>query len=334
MYNDEDLMSAVKAGIMTNDTVEEFRKHIAFKKDSPMVDEEYFRLLTGFNDIFVVIACSLLLLSIAWIGESISPIVGGVAQTLAAWGLAEYFTRKRRMSLPSIVLLLAFVGGVFVTVNALLEGGVGDNAAGLMLPSAAATLAAWIHWLRFKVPITIAAGAATLVMSALFLLFYFVPAVSGWTLPTVFILGILVFSLAMKWDSSDTLRQTRRSDVAFWLHLVAAPLIVHPLFSVAGIFDNTVGFWQAVLVVFLYSLMAIVAVSIDRRALMVSALIYVLYAFNTLFEQYGVVSLGFAFAALSIGVGLLILSIFWHRCRTVMIVRYPDWIQRRLPALQ
>lgn len=80
--------------------------------------------------------------------------------------------------------------------------------------------------------------------------------------------------------------------------------------------------------------MAIVAVSIDRRALMVSALIYVLYAFNTLFEQYGVVSLGFAFAALSIGVGLLILSIFWHRCRTVMIVRYPDWIQRRLPALQ
>jgi hypothetical protein len=28
-------------------------------------------------------------------------------------GLAEFFTRKRRMALPSIILLLAFVGGVW-----------------------------------------------------------------------------------------------------------------------------------------------------------------------------------------------------------------------------
>jgi hypothetical protein len=67
---------------------------------------------------------------------------------------------------------------------------------------------------------------------------------------------------------------------------------------------------------------------------MVSALIYVLYAFNTLLEQYGVVSLGFAFAALIIGSGLLILSAFWHNCRMLIVKHYPLWIKQRLPALQ
>ena len=36
-----------------------------------------------------------------------------------AWGLAEFFTRKRRMALPSIILLLlAFTGGVLLTAFA------------------------------------------------------------------------------------------------------------------------------------------------------------------------------------------------------------------------
>ena len=45
-------------------------------------------------------------------GDGPSPFAGlFVAGT--AWGLAEFFTRQRRMALPSIMLLLAFVGGVF-----------------------------------------------------------------------------------------------------------------------------------------------------------------------------------------------------------------------------
>ena len=31
---------------------------------------------------------------------------------VASWGLAEFFTRRRRMALPSLMLLFAFVGGV------------------------------------------------------------------------------------------------------------------------------------------------------------------------------------------------------------------------------
>ncbi|NOQ81466.1 MAG: hypothetical protein GQ548_02925 [Methylophaga sp.] len=334
MYSDEELVSAVEAGIMTDEVAAAFRNHVALERVTPAVDEEHFRLITGFNDIFVVIACLLLLVSISWIGSSVTPMLGAGLQAMTAWGLSEYFTRKRLMSLPSIVLLLAFVGGVFTAAIISLKGlGLGEDIT-RGIPSAVAAFAAWLHWQRFKVPITVAAGTATLVAGVMFLLFGFVPEIRQWMIPITFVAGVLVFLFAMRWDSSDTQRQTGRSDVAFWLHLIAAPLIVHPIFSVLSVFDGQLGLWQAVAVTTLYIGIAIVSISIDRRALMVSALVYVLYAFNTLLEQYGVISLGFAFTAFSIGSGLLLLSAFWHTCRKAIIVHYPARIQNFLPSLR
>ena len=54
----------------------------------------------------------------------------------------------------------------------------------------------------------------------------------------VLIAGLGVFTLAMWWDRSDRVRQTRRSDVAFWLHLLAAPMIAHPVFHLLGVTDG------------------------------------------------------------------------------------------------
>src|SRR3546814_10333745 len=60
------------------------------------------------------------------------------------------------------------------------------------------------------------------------------------TLPMVLVLiaGLGVFTLAMWWDRSDRVRQTRRSDVAFWIHLLAAPMIAHPIFHLLGVTDG------------------------------------------------------------------------------------------------
>ena len=334
MYSDDELESAVQAGVMTPQVATAFRDYVAQKRATPTVDEEYFRLISGFNDIFVVIACLLLLVSITWIGDSVSLLFGAILQTITAWGLAEYFTRQRRMALPSIVLLLAFVGGVLATGMVLLERF--DLSTDLIIgaPSAAAAIAAWLHWLRFKVPITVAAGTAALVASVVMILFALIPETRQWVTPITFIAGIALFILAMKWDASDRSRQTRRSDVAFWLHLITAPLIVHPVFSALGVFDGQVGLSQASAVVMLYVVIAIVSISIDRRAMMVSALIYVLYAFDTLLEHYGIISLGFAFTAFSLGSGLLLLSAFWHSCRKALLQFYPHFIQQRLPSLR
>jgi len=119
--------------------------------------------------IFVAIAGVLLLVGGAWLGEEIHPAVGAAVVAALSWGLAEYFTRVRRMALPSIVFLLSFVGGVFsLLVAAILgEGGLetGDSAGAAIVAGCAAITAgaAWMHWRRFHVPITVAAGASALV---------------------------------------------------------------------------------------------------------------------------------------------------------------------------
>lgn len=231
------------------------------------------------------------------------------------------------------MLLLAFVGGVLATGMIFLQTAGFTEEISIGGPSVVAALAAWMHWLRFKVPITVAAGTGTLVAGIMFLLLASIPETRQWLMLMTFVAGITVFCLAMLWDSADTLRQTRRSDVAFWLHLIAAPLIVHPIFSLLNVFNNEVGSWQASGVVVLYLLIALISISIDRRAMMVSALVYVLITLSTLFEQYGIVNLGFAFTAFSLGSGLLMLSAFWHPCRKVLLRMYPQKLIGMLPSL-
>ena len=91
----------------------------------------------------------------------------------------------------------------------------------------------------------------------------------------------------MRWDMSDRERRTRRSDVAFWLHLVAAPMIAHPVFHMLGVFDGVIGVGTAIVVILLYLAFGFIALAIDRRALLVSGLAYVIYAMAALIRTAG-----------------------------------------------
>jgi hypothetical protein len=296
-----------------------FRAFVAEQRKAPAVDEESFRLITGFNDIFVVIACGLLLAALVGIGITFVPWLGAALAAPAAWLLAEFFTRQRRMALPSIVLLLAFAGAVLATGLLLLpRSGVGISATFTL-----AAIAVTLHWLRFRVPITVAAGAAVLIGGVLALMLVTLPWATAWIDPLTLLLGVAVFAIAMRWDAADPERQTRASDVAFWLHLLAAPLVVHPIFSMLELLAGDTSLLQALVVVVLYVMIALVSLSVDRRALMVSALAYVLYAFGELLEQFGVVNLGFAVTALVIGSALLLLSAFWHTSRAALLRHFP-----------
>jgi hypothetical protein len=353
MYSESDIEAAVAAGVLSPDAAAALRNHVAGQRSAPAVDEEHFRLITGFNDIFVGIAAAILLFAVAWIGQSIGPKIDGegpspfaglfVAGT--AWGLAEFFTRKRRMALPSIILLLAFTGGVLLTAFSTLVLGFGtavfeDNEQAITLVVAASAAVAagatYLHWRRFRVPITIAVGVATIVATVLALVAYAVgeePALENIVLGSALVLGIGVFLFAMWWDSSDPRRETRRSDVAFWLHLLSAPLIVHPIFSLLGLTEGTATTLDGIAVILLYVVLGLVALAIDRRAMLVSALAYVLWALNSLFETYGVVELNVALTALIIGSALLLLSAFWHNARVAVVRPLPASLQARLPIL-
>lgn len=347
MYSESDLQDAVTAGVLTPDAAQALRDHVARLRATPLVDEEHFRLLSGFNDIFVAIAGIILLVAVGWLGNGIRlgaadyqpSFMAGVLVAAASWGLAEYFTRQRRMALPSILLLFGFVGGVAFSLGALaaqLFPRAGDSQGALILSGVAAlsAVAAWLHWRRFMVPITVAVGAAagagviaSLIMSI---------APDNRQLPFLLLLasGVAIFLLAMRWDMSDRARTTRRSDVAFWLHLAAAPMIAHSLFQLLGVFrGDDMGVGRAMMVIGLYVAFGLVALAIDRRALLVSSLAYVLFALYALFKQAGAVELSAAFTALVIGSALLLLSALWHQARGMVVRGLPAGLTQRLPYL-
>jgi hypothetical protein len=101
------------------------RNFVEMQRSQPAVDEEQFRFITGFNDIFVhrrgdpagrsrldrpVDRYVYAGLAVEVDGPS---FLAPAAVAAASWGLALFFTARRRMALPSILLLLAFVGAVF-----------------------------------------------------------------------------------------------------------------------------------------------------------------------------------------------------------------------------
>jgi hypothetical protein len=358
MYSQNELDEAVAAGALSAEAATALRMHIEGQRSTPTVDEEQFRLLTGFNDIFVSIAAAILLFAVAWIGHQIGQNLGlsidgdGPAPTgplavaATAWGLALFFTAKRRMALPSILLLLAFVCGVFATAAFGLVLAVGPDSfdnnevlGGIVAAAAAAIAAgaAWLHWRTFRVPITVAAGAAAVAALVMALIVSALGGVEGQNKDILLgfglVLGIGMFLFAMWWDGSDRARITRRSDVAFWLHLLAAPMIVHPVFTLLGLNDGNATIAEGFVVILLYVVLGLTALAIDRRALLVSALAYVLYALNEMFRQFGAVELNVALTALVIGSALLLLSAYWHQARSLVVRPLPEGLRERLPMI-
>ncbi len=372
MYSQDEINSAVSAGVLTPEAADRLRAHVMGTRERPVTDEEHFRFVSSFNDIFVAIGVVILLFAVAAIGQAIGQaafpldshgfsansrfdrhqgaqmMFGAALVAATAWLLAEFFTRKRRMALPSIILLLAFVSGLLFTSVALAATIAGpDNTgsgSGYLVAAFAsgsgliAAGGAWLHWRRFGVPITIAAGAGAL---AIFVIMLLVSVVASSTslngdtliLPLVFLSGIAIFALAMRWDMSDRERQTRRSDVAFWLHLLAAPMIAHPLFHWLGVTDGQdIGIGAAAGALAVYVAMGLVALAIDRRAMLVSALAYVLVTLASLFDRFGAVELNVALTALVIGSALLTLSAFWTPIRGVVVEQLPATLRGRLPA--
>ena len=354
MIDDTDLDAAVAAGVLdapTRARLVEFAR--ARRRGEAGADEEQFRLLTGFNDIFVTVAVGLVLWAVGALAAGLAPWAAALAVAVAAWGLAEYFTRVRRMALPSIVLLLVFVAAAFfgaghpvaVTETYPASSFIGASGTVQTLPAhsfsrsifeisyiwlaaLAGMAAAALHWWRFRVPITVAAAAAVVAATVIALL----TPLGLWRIGALGS-GLAVFALAMTFDSRDRARLTRRTDVAFWLHLLAAPLIVHPLFSLLSAADprgdGVVA--AAAASVAVYVLLGLVALAIDRRALLVSGLAYVVAAVAVLSSRGEAIGEGFGATALIVGLSLVLLAAGWQRARRGVLRLVPGRVADLLP---
>jgi hypothetical protein len=347
VIDERDLDAAVVAGVLDAETRERL---VNFTRDlrrgTAGGDEESFRLLTGFNDIFVAIAIGLLLVAVGGIAGIVSELAATLAIAVTSWALAEYFTRQRRMALPSVLLLLSFSGAVFLLVVAvfgglaqLRQGGNILQSSGILTAAGVGTAAAAAaHWWRFRVPITVAAGAGALSLTAISLVGGVIGpafAVVGTNILALLVLlcGIGVFTLAMWYDGRDPARITRRSDVAFWLHLLAAPMLVHPLFYGTGLSANAGRPETAVFVVVAFVLLTLVALAIDRRALIVSALGYAIFAIQTLVGQGSTLSISSNVGLLLVGLMLVLLSAGWRRARALLVPLLPAGLRANLPTI-
>ena len=331
------LEAAIAAGVIDRATAERLAPYIAANGAPPETadpDDEKLRLITGFNDIFVTIGLVLFLGALGYLASNagLAPAAGAVA--VAAWLLAEFFTRTRRLALPSIVLLVVFVASIFLAAAGLLHGTSFSDITPVQSLGAgiAAAAAAILHWRRFHVPITIAAGAAAVAAALLALCTIAAPGLPKDHPVLVFLpLGLAIFGLAMWFDMSDLKRQTRRTDIAFWLHLLAAPIIVHPiLLSMTGDTSSLAGAGQVVLV---FLILAIVALIVDRRAILVSSLLYLAYAAGTLIAAAGIGSSSPAVSALAVGAVVLMLSAAWRPLRRAFMGLLPAALRARLPAV-
>ncbi|PCH81625.1 MAG: hypothetical protein COB90_04260, partial [Hyphomicrobiales bacterium] len=312
-------------------------------KETQYRDPEEVHFARGFQDIFISIGLVILcagyfsgMLTIFGSKGVTGPVAfGGLA--VLSWLLAEWLSKKLRLALPSILLTGAFVYACVAMAGGTINYFYGDltfahapwspyhgsrgsiEGAQVILPFMAGIAAGMLFYKRFRVPITPAAILASVVGAALAGLFAAFPEFmeeNGFFL--FLIIGFGCFATAMWFDSKDRLRETLNSDKAFWLHLLAAPIIVHS--ARWALTENSGSNSAALMVIALVLVLGVVALIVDRRALLASALIYLGIAIGTLLDQVSVSSNGmFALTLVILGLFVLTLGSGWPVLRRIVM---------------
>ena len=322
MLEPSELQAAVAAGVLDVQQAERLSAFLAARGgtvETADPDHERFRLIGGFNDIFVTIGIALIFGALAALmiaSPGLFPYIGAAL----AWGLAEVFTLRRRMALPSIVLAVLFA--VLVAASAYLPFASATRQTVVPVFGVLAGIGAGAHYARFRVPIDIALTASAAVYFMFALLVFPSPDMLAYSGHAALAMGLAVFACAMYFDLSDPARRTHRGDIAFWLHMLAAPLIVHGIF--AGVIGASRFSGEHAGAVLAATLMfVLVALVIDRRAMIVAALTYAGGALYYFVKGAGTVADTAALCILLLGGGILLLSIGWRWLRALIVPRLP-----------
>lgn len=334
MEKDELLQKAMADGIITEEQRARLET-IALQNTGD--NEERLKPVGTFNEIFVTIGVMILMSAISGLlGIVIANVV--VKSAASAFFLimcAESFHTRKRFRLPIIYCALAAAGSLAGAVMLGLGNDVNqlfsrDNDPYVWISALAvamATLAAfsWRYVLPFlMLPISIAFAVLTTIAAKAGendLSYKLVLGVAG--------LAILAF--AIRCDLKDRFRTSRISDYAFWSYMIGSPLFVHSLFLSVLLSENNDWIikssfaWLATFVLVLSVTFA--GLLLNRRALIISTLIYVAYiigrALAGIFTDSAVL-IGLV-TLLCIGIYVVILGSRWREIRVKMINRLPQW---------
>ncbi|MDO6964230.1 hypothetical protein [Rhizobium alvei] len=308
------------------------------------------RFIRGFHDILITIGILVLIAGLGGLTRVyVIPVVAIV--------LAEILVKRQRLALPAVVLTLAFGGSVGFAAGTFINAGWPGMMEDLLLTLSAlcaAVCLALFYW-RYQVPLALSAvialafavvveGGSLLIWSASAdPLFY---SKRPWLVAFyIGVFAVLTFGMALRFDLADRMRVTRRSDVAFWLHLVAAPALLYTLIAVIylsrgnQIFGTEPSLWQAVAIVFSVAALMLTGIVLDRRAFVTSGLVSLGYAINILLSKGSLEGLLksadslFFIILIAIGVVVLSLGIGWQPLRRIVVGALPENLSGRLPPV-
>ena len=322
-------------------------------------DDESFRFVSGFNDIFLALGVVMLLY-----GLTISNISTGIQGHLLAaaltWGLAEIFAGWLKRVLPSMIAVTMFVYHVLNIARLVIDErdltsvrvsdlfGVNSTHAISGYVILAGIAAALAIYARFKLPFSLfLAGLQIILLVVTQSIKRNYMAEPSYFIPFLFIVGLALFALAMWFDMKDCERKNRLSDNAFWLHLLASPLIVHSIMWQSAIW--TIGAksanpnygWQdiatplAIIVLAIFVMLMIIALIIDRRAMLVSSFIYVSVAVTFFITRQGEFLSAASFTPVLIGITIISMGVGWRHLRKMIFTILPlGIIEPRLPPVR
>ena len=288
--------------------------------------------------------------ALALIASRWSGVAAGCVFLLVSWVLAESATRSRRLAISSTLLFLTYIGGVYFALSHasdfLREHSTrSDLAPSLVmngLVAAILVVTTWLHWVRFRAPVAPGAIAAIVILWLVSLQGQLAERLGldnrfgrpPWSL-VILAAGIAVFVKAMLLDLRDPQRQSLVSDIAFWLHFVAAALAVSPvpiILIMTELMSGAMFSWQrlvfvAALINFL--LLILFSLAINRRAYLFFGYFYYCVAtiatgFNERVE-FGMVF----FLASGPVVGL---ALCWGTARSRVLGTLPVGLRARLSA--
>ncbi len=342
----DDLRAAVAAGTINEAQAASLLATAQARAGLRVAEDEPFELFKGFAEIFVATGLVILIAGMA----GIAAIFNGSGLVFAgyaalAWWVAGYFTLKRRMMLPSIILVSAYAGAVAWVCFWLLALVWKDGASsptGLVLVQVGTGLALLAWYRRFRLPFTmfllgLAGFGIALVLSAnldanglsvrgmerMFDLR------SGSTLA----LGTLIFGLAalaggLWFDMKDPHRLGRASASGFWLHILAAPALVN---TVALTFYNMGPGTGYALLGLSLALVAALALIIDRRSFLTAGIGYLIFLISYVLAD-PTSPTSWALVLFVVGLGLTGLGTFWTNLRLRLMRLLPDFPGKtRLP---
>jgi len=331
--NAAQIEKALEAGIITSAQASAMRAQLPQTQSTSSAqigNEEDMRFLRSFSDVFIAIGLVLLGLGVSGLVGLLGGGIWNWAAALGSVALAYYFGRKRRAHLPTLILALMFLLFVQAGADFLF---VKDGILAALL-----TLAAMGgFYVLIRLPFCI----ALIAVAGLYLVFAPLRKISPDLLTdatgaVLMVCGGIIFIIALFYDSKDQHRTTRFSDNAFWLHFLAAPLIIHGLAigAIQGKVEKlfgiipmiTISQSEAIIILIMVGVITLVGLAINRRALIVSSLGYAGFAIIYLIQGMGLGAGGIAVATLvMLGLAVVLLGTVWHEIRNPIIKFLPKW---------